>query len=212
MPHIAKVKRNGGDGGDSAENDNCVDVDWEQTIAYLSSDEAMEEGTRSWLWQTCTEFGFYQTCEEGSDCPYGKGHHQLSMDLEICERAFGVAKNSVWRNIQQSNEQYGGWNIDSKRILFVNGEVDPWSMLSVDLDHGRSAELPTIWVEGASHHFWTHQVLESDGDNIVEVRRAIYQQIIEWLGLEDELDSGSLSRVSNYNLRSKIPVSVEDGR
>ena len=207
---IAKVQRNVGDEGDSKENDNCVEVDWEQTIAYLSSDEAMEEGTRSWLWQTCTEFGFYQTCEENSDCPYGKGHHQLSMDLEICERVFGVAKNSVWRNVQQSNEQYGGWNIDSKRILFVNGEVDPWSMLSVDLDHGRCAELPTIWVEGASHHFWTHQVLESDGDNIVEARKAIYQQIIGWLGLEDELDSDSLSRVSN--LRSKIAVSAQERR
>ena len=207
---IAKVQRNAGDGGDSTESDACVEVDWEQTIAYLSSDEAMEEGTRSWLWQTCTEFGFYQTCAEDSGCPYGKGHHQLSMDLEICERAFGVAKNSVWRNVQQSNEQYGGWNIDSNRILFVNGEVDPWSMLSVDLDHGRSAEMPTIWVEGASHHFWTHQVLESDGNNILEARRAIYQQTIEWLGLENKLYFDSPARVSN--LRSNIVDSVQEGR
>ena len=179
---IAKVQRNG---RDNIDNDTCVEVDWEQTIAYLSSDEAMEEGTRSWLWQTCTEFGFYQTCEVDSECPYGKGHHNLSMDLEICARAFGVEMDSVWGSVEQSNEQYGGWSIDSSRILFVNGEVDPWSMLSVDLDHGRSAELPTIWVEGASHHFWTHQVLESDGKNIVQARKAIYGQMIEWLELEE---------------------------
>jgi len=195
---IAKVQRNG---GDSTENDTCYEVDWERTIAYLSSDEAMEEGTRSWLWQTCTEFGFYQTCETDSDCPYGKGHHRLSMDLEICSRAFGVAENSVWKNVQESNEQYGGWDIESSRILFVNGEVDPWSMLSVDLDHGRSAELPTIWVEGASHHFWTHPASENDGNNIVEARRAIHRQVIDWLGLVDEFDSNSLARVSN--LRTK---------
>ena len=209
---VAKAQRNG---GDSTENDTCIEVDWEQTIAYLSSDEAMEDGTRSWLWQTCTEFGFYQTCEADSDCPYGKGHHQLSMDLEICERAFGVAKNSVWRNVQQSNEQYGGWNIDSERILFVNGEVDPWSMLSVDMGHGRSVELPTIWIEGASHHFWTHQVMESDGQNIVEARKAIYQQVIEWLGLEDKLYSDALARMSLArvsNLRSSIAVAVQEGR
>jgi len=180
---IAKVQRNG---GDNIDNDTCVEVDWEQTIAYLSSDEAMEEGTRSWLWQTCTEFGFYQTCEVDSECPYGKGHHNLSMDLEICARAFGVEMDSVWGGVEQSNEQYGGWSIDSSRILFVNGEVDPWSMLSVDLDHGRSAELPTIWVEGASHHFWTHKVSESDGKNTVGARKAIYGQIIEWLYLEEE--------------------------
>ena len=180
---MAKVQRNG---GDNIDNDTCVEVDWEQTIAYLSSDEAMEEGTRSWLWQTCTEFGFYQTCEVDSECPYGKGHHKLSMDLEICARAFGVEMDSVWRSVEQSNEQYGGWSIDSSRILFVNGEVDPWSMLSVDLDHGRSAELPTIWVEGASHHFWTHKVSESDGKNIVGARNAIYRQMIEWLYLEEE--------------------------
>ena len=193
---IAKVQRNG---GDNIDNDTCVEVNWEQTIAYLSSDEAMEEGTRSWLWQTCTEFGFYQTCEVDSECPYGKGHHKLSMDLEICARAFGVEMDSVWRSVEQSNEQYGGWSIDSSRILFVNGEVDPWSMLSVDLDHGRSAELPTIWVEGASHHFWTHEASERDGKNIVGARKAIYRQMIEWLGLEEELP----------NLREKnLPAKV----
>ena len=203
---IAKVQRNG---GDNIDNDTCVEVDWEQTIAYLSSDEAMEEGTRSWLWQTCTEFGFYQTCEIDSECPYGKGHHKLLMDLEICARAFGVEMDSVWRSVEQSNEQYGGWNIDSSRILFVNGEVDPWSMLSVDLDHGRSAELPTIWVEGASHHFWTHEVSESDGKNIVEARKAIYGQMIEWLGLEEEFHSVFLDRRPYLRTKNNIPTKVQ---
>ena len=36
---IAKVQRNG---GDNIDNDTCVEVDWEQMIAYLSSDEDMD--------------------------------------------------------------------------------------------------------------------------------------------------------------------------
>ena len=169
----------------------CIEVDWEGTIRYLSSDKAKEEGTRSWLWQTCTEFGFYQTCETASSCPYGKGYHSIELDLEICQRAFGITEGNVWSNVQQSIEQYGGWDIVASRILFVNGEIDPWAMLGVDLNHGSSSALPTIWVEGASHHFWTHEVKDSDGEGIKKAREAIYRQVIEWLdeGADVEGDS-----------------------
>mmetsp|Transcript_2166 Transcript_2166/g.4975 ORF Transcript_2166/g.4975 Transcript_2166/m.4975 type:complete len:589 (-) Transcript_2166:29-1795(-) len=171
----------------------CIEVDWEGTIRYLSSDEAKEEGLRSWLWQTCTEFGFYQTCEAASSCPYGKGYHTIDLDLEICRRAFGITEGNVWSNVQQSIEQYGGWNIDASRILFVNGDIDPWAMLGVDFDHGSSSALSTIWVEGASHHFWTHEIKDSDGEGIKKAREAIYRHVVEWLdeGADAEGDSAN---------------------
>ena len=127
-------------------NDDCLKPSWEDMLHYLSSPMSRYQGTRSWIWQTCTEFGFYQTCEVDSNCPYGKGFHTIDQDLEICEKAFGIDKNLVPSNVLASLEFYGGWNLKSSRILFVNGDVDPWSMLGVTRAHG-SAELPTISVK-----------------------------------------------------------------
>lgn len=98
----------------------------------------------------------------------------------------------------QFNPHYGGWDLspsseamessnassgphllssngDEQRIMFVNGDVDPWSELAVS-DGTR--------VPGSSHHFWTHKIKHSDGDAIAAARQEIYDTISSWLGVE----------------------------
>ena len=81
--------------------------------------------------KTCHEFGFYQTCDEDSDCPYAKGFHPIDQDLEMCKRVFGVEAAKVKQNVADTLARYGGWNFNGTRILSVNGSVDPWSTLAV---------------------------------------------------------------------------------
>lgn len=148
-------------------------------ISYLSSDAAKEEGNRSWLWQTCTEMGFYQTCELNSSCPFGRGYHQLDADLEICERAFGIDRQLVPYNVQETLTYYGGWDMEGSRILSVNGDVDPWSAQSMNIGGKvNSTDLPTYWSVNASHHFWTHEVKQSDGEGIFQTREMIHDWVI----------------------------------
>ena len=45
----------------------CTDPNYDATIKFWSSPKNPD---RTWLYQTCTEWGFYQTCETGSNCPY----------------------------------------------------------------------------------------------------------------------------------------------
>ena len=173
-------------------DDDCLEVNWNATLRYLASPDAQQEGLRSWLWQTCTEFGFYQTCEQGSLCPYARGYHSLENDFEICEQAFGVNREDVVANVEKSLKHYGGWNMNARRILSVNGDVDPWSMLA--LTNKRDDGLPTHWVRGASHHFWTHPVKEdTDGQEVMDARDLIYLKVIQWLEEDDSYLSMALS-------------------
>ncbi len=67
-------------------------------------------------------------------------------------------------------------------MLWVNGEVDPWHALSVLVPpHGDKENMPTIWVKGASHHFWTHPSLPTDSSEIVRARQDIRSKVGEWL-------------------------------
>jgi len=40
-------------------------------------------------------------------------------------------------------------------------------------------------ISGASHHFWTHQIKDSDSEFVVNARKAIYDTVTTWL--EDSL-------------------------
>ena len=154
-------------------------------MKFLSSDEAKMEGTRSWLWQTCTEVGFYQTCHVNTTCPYGQGYHELEQDYEICERAFGISRNLVAENVQETMNDYGGWDMVGSRILSINGDVDPWSALSMTKGGVNTTDLPSYWSVGASHHFWTHRVKESDDERINQTRSLIYRWVMDLVYSED---------------------------
>lgn len=65
------------------------------------------------------------------------------------------------------------------RILYPNGEIDPWSALGV-LSSPNDQE-PVLWVKAASHHFWTHPSLETDDIYTREARVAIWDQVDAWL-------------------------------
>jgi hypothetical protein len=174
---ISKIQRK--------DEDECMELDWNSTLEYLASPAAQQGGLRSWLWQTCQELGFYQTCEDKSLCPFARGFHSLEIDFEICEQAFGVSREDVAANVAKSHAYYGGWKMDARRILSVNGDVDPWSMLALTTKRGD--DLPTHWVKGASDHFWTHPVKETDGQEVMDARDIIYLKVMQWLEEEDRL-------------------------
>jgi hypothetical protein len=160
----------------------CKDISWERMMAFLSSEDAQVGGIRSWLWQTCTEVGFYQTCEVGTQCPFGRGHHTMDADFEICQRAFGIEADRVRENVEETLRTFGGWNISADRILSVNGDIDPWSIQSLSASGRTSQEdserLPSYWSIGASHHYWTHAVKGTDGFGIMRTRDIIYNWVI----------------------------------
>ena len=181
MKKLAAMATSNMSNSNSNSNHQYTDINWENMISFLSSDEAKIDGTRSWLWQTCTEMGFYQTCNTNSSCPYGKGYHTLERDFEICERSFGIDANLVPQNVKDTLIYYGGWDMEGSRILSVNGDIDPWSALSMnkgDRGSSSSSELPTYWSVGASHHFWTHEVKDSDGEGISKTREMIYDWVM----------------------------------
>jgi len=158
--------------------EDCLDVRRSEFVARLQDASNPE---RTWLWQTCTEFGFYQTCNPGSKCPFMTKPFVSTLDasLRLCSDVFGIPGAVTKSRITFSNLMYGGVNPQGSRVLYVNGEVDPWSANSIR--DSISVSLPVVWVQGASHHFWTHPSKPSDDENIVAARQKITDQVELWL-------------------------------
>jgi serine protease 16 len=132
-----------------------------------------------WGYQTCTEFAFYQTCEIGSKCFFTQGLVLLDDYLADCKDSWNITAEQVAANVAYTNSYYGGLQPSGSRVMYVNGEVDPWSALSIVKSPG--VELPAEWVPGASHHFWTHATLSSDQSSVVKARADIRNQVMSWL-------------------------------
>ena len=120
----------------------CVDVDHDSNVKHLASAElpvGWEDGAgdfeRSWFWQTCTEFGFYQTCVDGSRCPFivVPNAQTLDFNTEVCAKVFGnmSVAGVVDGAATRSNVRYGGWHPGSTRVLFPSGGVDPWRLVDL---------------------------------------------------------------------------------
>ncbi|EED91934.1 serine protease, partial [Thalassiosira pseudonana CCMP1335] len=158
----------------------CEEVDYNELIEFMTTRTDENANDLAWLYQTCNEFGFYQTCNVGSTCPYGRGFHLIERDLEFCQIVFGI--DTVTQNVASSLEYYvgGSENTASNRIIFVNGDVDPWTELAVTETSNGDVE-NTVMVPGASHHFWTHEIKDTDDKAVVAARQAIYDTVSEWL-------------------------------
>ena len=160
----------------------CVGGSYASAVAELT-DVSLEGGTaRVWFWQTCTAFGFYQTCDSDSACPFMRTPwlSNLSASLEDCRIAFGDdARDGVMRAIEATNEAFGGVTPAATRLLFVNGEIDPWRAASVT--NSPSSGIEVLFVPGASHHAWTHPERANDSHALIAARQSIHATVTRWL-------------------------------
>jgi hypothetical protein len=154
-----------------------------KTTSRIASGESLPD---FWGYQTCTEFGFYQTCEVNSSCMFVKGLVDVeSMVADVGCADYGLTIADIAERIEATNTHYGGLAPSGPTgklgscVLWVNGEVDPWATLGILESPGKAQ--PTLWVEGASHHAWTHPAEFTDQPSVVQAREAIRSQVLAFL-------------------------------
>lgn len=86
---------------------------------------------RLWTYQTCTEFGFFQSSDYPSQ-PFGN-YFPSDFFVQQCVDIFGSKfnKHFIERSIDFTNSFYGGFNLTLSNVLFPNGLIDPWHALGV---------------------------------------------------------------------------------
>ncbi|KYQ94303.1 hypothetical protein DLAC_04602 [Tieghemostelium lacteum] len=131
-----------------AEGD-CVDVSYESMIEELqnTTNDANTIGGRMWFYQTCTEFGYYQTSDSPNQ-PFGN-LFGYEFNVQQCNDVFGF---DFLPNVNWTHTDYGALNPVGTNVLYVNGKIDPWHALGIYQNPpiGQS-ELPSLFINGSSH-------------------------------------------------------------
>lgn len=132
--------------------DECDDANWNNTIAFLSNTTLPNPnfGVRQWLYQTCNEFGYYQTTDSSAQPFHSWTVLNTSFYDALCYESFSSWKYEpavVWTNANYGDIRIGGTN-----IIFPAGSIDPWHALGV-VDTTVMAETSerSLFIVGTSH-------------------------------------------------------------
>uniref|UniRef100_A0A1B0CCM7 Uncharacterized protein n=1 Tax=Lutzomyia longipalpis TaxID=7200 RepID=A0A1B0CCM7_LUTLO len=146
------------------EGSPCLDFKYEKMINDLRETSwdagEVKNGTRQWIYQTCMEFGFYQT----SNSPTLVFGDRFSVDFftRQCTDIFGdhITSSSIDRSVYNSNVAYGALDTKATNVIYVHGTVDPWHTLG--LTESNDVNVRTILIQGTAHCANMYEPREED--------------------------------------------------
>nr|XP_012604940.1 putative serine protease K12H4.7 isoform X2 [Microcebus murinus] len=159
----------------------CRDSSYRKYVEVLA-DPSWEgpaaEGARQWLYQTCTEFGFYPSSTSKNQ-PFSG--FPVRFFLQQCSDILGPEFNaiSVAQAVEATNEFYGGLNVTGSKIVFANGSIDPWHALGVIKDI--SEDLLAVYIEGEAHCANLYPAQNNDSVELTHAREKIFEFLQKWL-------------------------------
>ena len=165
----------------SSSQEECLDHTYASFLSMLSETTWVGGGVgwRQWTWQTCTEFGWYQTTNQENGV-YG---HTLPLEFfeQWCQDAFGpeFTHEMMEKSVAASNIEYGGYEPSVSNVVFVHGSIDPWHAMGVleDLNEGA----PSIYITGTSHCADMYPDKSSDPEELTAARVRIGGLVKGWV-------------------------------
>ena len=146
------------------------------TLLYIHTHTLTRIG-RQWYYQTCTEFGYFQTTDSAHQ-PFGD-LISLASFTEVCRLAFNVTSAQAFQAVRSTNAYYGGREVNATNIVFPNGSIDPWHTLGITKDI--SPTLRAIFIEGTAHCANMYPARDADLPSLAKAREDITNSIGTWL-------------------------------
>lgn len=140
------------------------------TDCYLSFPLA-----RPWYYQTCNEYGWYQSSRSNNQ-PFGS-KFPATLYIELCKDVFAskYGSSQIEANVAQTNIDFGGMEPNVENVYMTHGELDPWNPIG----HG-VAEGATV-ITDASHCSDFSSVNTSSNLEMRNSKLRIAELVREWL-------------------------------
>lgn len=154
------------------QKEKCLDYKYDNMVTEMKDTSwsgKAADGTRQWTYQTCTEFGFYQTCDNRTASIFGN-RFDVDFFLRMCTDVYGAqfTPSLVHRSIRHTNTYYGDLHARSTNVIYVHGSIDPWHALG--RTHSTDPLMPTIYIQGTAHCANMYEPQENDFPQLKEAR------------------------------------------
>jgi len=168
----------------NALEENCTDYKYSKSVKDMQQEiwnSSAASGGRQWTFQTCTEFGFFQSSDLDGQ-PFGN-NFPIDFSTRECRDVYGSKYSDEFINkaIDWSNANYGGKNLKVTRVIFINGSIDPWHALGLTNQNDTSSDNVVIFIDGTAHCANMYPASENDSQELKDARATILKTLTEWL-------------------------------
>uniref|UniRef100_A0AC35UEN3 Serine protease K12H4.7 n=1 Tax=Rhabditophanes sp. KR3021 TaxID=114890 RepID=A0AC35UEN3_9BILA len=166
------------DGGSCVYNNY---TDYIQNLQQTVLDEDVSDA-RAWLYQCCTEFGFFQSTDADATKFWGNVM-DVNFNTQQCAQIFvpTITNASIYNNVKKTNTHYGGASkFRGTRVITPNGSWDPWNTLGL-LTPSKNNQVLPVPMTGTCHCEDMYMSGESDPQSLVDGRNLIATTLNEWL-------------------------------
>ena len=134
---------------------------------------------RQWTYQTCVEFGFFQSSDLKSQ-PFGP-YFPVEFFIDQCSDIFGSKYNLdlLKKSVEFTNNFYGGFDLKVRKVVFPNGSIDPWHALGVLKDLNQESK--ALLINGTAHCADMYPDSDSDPEGLRAARQYIKYALANFL-------------------------------
>jgi len=157
----------------------CLDFKYDKMVNEMKNvswDSEVANGMRQWTYQTCTEFGFYQTSDK-SGSVFGD---KFNADFFVrqCSDIYGdrFSDETLENGVDRTNIIYGALKPTTTNVLYVHGSIDPWHALGLTETDSKQPQ-PTIYIQGTAHCANMYEPSDSDFPQLKAAREEIVKFI-----------------------------------
>eukprot|EP01103_Thecamoeba_quadrilineata_P016855 TRINITY_DN5770_c0_g1_i1.p1 TRINITY_DN5770_c0_g1~~TRINITY_DN5770_c0_g1_i1.p1 ORF type:complete len:468 (+),score=83.33 TRINITY_DN5770_c0_g1_i1:968-2371(+) len=157
--------------------DNTTCISFSKAVALKNLHEtsiSKQDGSRSWNFQVCTEFGFFEPSYPGTSIFFPT--IPLENVIEMCSQVFDIP--NMIPDVNATNAYYGGYQLVGTNILFSNGLLDPWHNLSIFKNSTTGVDAVTY---EAGHCAPLTAPTDEDPPSLVEARAVMTSYLQRWL-------------------------------
>ncbi|XGW08656.1 hypothetical protein V3C99_011183 [Haemonchus contortus] len=151
-----------------------------QNTSYTDIDDVV--ATRSWIWQTCTELGYFQTTDYGTNSIFGS---TIPVDFfsDQCIELFGpdYTLTETYRRVDIVSKKYGGATAyRGNKVVFPNGSIDPWKSLGLLVGNSDN-DIDAFLIDGTAHCADMYPASPNDKPSLTAARSRILKNLDRWI-------------------------------
>lgn len=136
-------------------------------------------GMRQWLYQSCTEYGYWQNASQEQGTSVRSSKINLNYHRGLCKRLFG---QTTPVNTNKINEHFFKPLLgpETSSIVFTNGEQDPWSNLSISTDDPADSDIKLSVIAGGAHCDDLASPRSTDSTSLKAARLVFTTELKKW--------------------------------
>ena len=160
------------------------------------------KNARQWTYQFCSQLGYFQTPSQTFPPLKNK---ILTIDFwnTYCKRIFSI---DIKPNTQLWNERYGGNNPNITKVMYFNGNEDPWKLSSILKSDDLLVYTHEIICDNCAHCI---DLKNSQEQAVLDAQKFGEETLSQWLSFEFIGESlgykyGKLEKFVNSNLHDLV--------